>query len=101
MQGYGQSSGNRNNNGARNLGFVGNTNPVASENSALADELRRILKGKPTISGFNRSLRNEIIAFLASVIRIGLVAVLCAAFVFGLSDYLFTLFSFIEPPVFF
>lgn len=83
MQGYGQGAGNRNNNGARNPGFVRNTNPVAPENSALADELRRILKGKPTISGFNRSLKNEIITFFAAVIRIGLVAVLCGAFAFG------------------
>ena len=83
MQGSGQRADNRNNNGIRNPGFVRNSNPVAPENSALADELRRILKGKPTVSGFNRSLKNEIIAFFASIVRIGLVAVLCASFAFG------------------
>ena len=77
------TSDNRDNRNVRHQGFVRNTNPVAPENSALADELRRVLKGKPTVSGFNRSLKHEIISFIASVVRIGLVAVLCAAFAFG------------------
>ena len=77
------TSDNRDNRNVRHQGFVRNTNPVAPENSALADELRRVLKGKPTVSGFNRSLKNEIISFIASVVRIGLVAVLCAAFAFA------------------
>ena len=77
------TSDNRDNRNVRHQGFVRNTNPVAPENSALADELRRVLKGKPTVSGFNRSLKHEIISFIASVVRIGLVAVLCGAFAFG------------------
>lgn len=72
-----------NNNAGRNPGFRRNTSPVAPENSALADELRRVLKGKPTISGFNRSLKHEIFAFLAAVFKIVLVALLCVAFGFG------------------
>ena len=78
------TSDNRDNRNVGHQGFVRNTNPVAPENSALADELRRVLKGKPTVSGFNRSLKNEIISFIASVVRIGLVAVLCAAFAGGM-----------------
>ena len=72
-----------NNNAGRNPGFRRNTSPVAPENSALADELRRVLKGKPTISGFNRSLKHEIFAFFAAVFKIVLVALLCVAFGFG------------------
>lgn len=70
-------------NRARQPGVIRNTNPVAPENSALADELRRILKGKPTVSGFNRSLKHEVITFCSSVFKIVLVAVLCVAFTFG------------------
>ena len=74
---------NRDNHSVRSQGTLRNTNPVAPENSALADELRRVLKGKPTVSGFNRSLKHEIISFFAAVFKIVLVAVLCVAFAFG------------------
>lgn len=74
---------NSNNNAARQPVNRRNTSPVAPENSALADELRRILKGKPTVSGFNRSLKHEIISFVASVFKIALVAILCVVFGFG------------------
>lgn len=60
-----------------------NTAPVAPENSALADELRRVLKGKPTISGFNRSLGSEILSTVGGVIKFFTVVVLCFGFTFG------------------
>ena len=53
------------------------TRPVAPENSALADELRSQLKGKPTKCGFNRSLTHEIVSFVGDILKIGIVAVLC------------------------
>lgn len=56
---------------------------VKPENTALADTLRANLKGKPTRSGFNRSLRHEIWAFLSDIIRIVVVVVLCVCFAFG------------------
>ena len=59
------------------------TRPVAPENSALADELRSQLKGKPTKCGFNRSLTHEIAGFVGDILRIGIVAVLCVVFTFG------------------
>ncbi|MCQ2517024.1 MAG: transglycosylase domain-containing protein [Saccharofermentans sp.] len=62
---------------------VRNSAPVAPENSALADELHRSLTGKPIKSGFNRSLKHEIISFIGDVVRIGLVIVLCICFAFG------------------
>ena len=64
-------------------GNVRNSQPVAPENSALADELRRILKGKPTVSGFNRSFKHEIMTFISAVFKIVLVACLCIGFAFG------------------
>ncbi|MCQ2505449.1 MAG: transglycosylase domain-containing protein [Saccharofermentans sp.] len=62
---------------------VRNTAPVAPEDSALADELRSTLKGKPTRSGFNRSWFNELISFISDIVKIGIVLVLCAVFAFG------------------
>lgn len=62
---------------------VRNSAPVAPENSALADELHRSLTGKPIKSGFNRSLKHEIISFIGDVLRIGIVIVLCVCFAFG------------------
>ena len=59
------------------------TRPVAPENSALADELRSQLKGKPTKCGFNRSLTHEIVSFVGDILKIGIVAVLCLFFTFG------------------
>ena len=59
------------------------TKPVAPENSALADELRSQLKGKPTKCGFNRSLTHEIGSFLGDIIKIAVVIVLCFVFTFG------------------
>ena len=60
-----------------------NTAPVAPECSALADELRKSLKGKPTRSGFNRSLFRELLAFAGDLVKIALVFVLCFVFIFG------------------
>ena len=59
------------------------TKPVAPENSALADELRSQLKGKPTKCGFNRSLTHEIGSFVWDILRVVIVAVLCLCFTFG------------------
>ena len=59
------------------------TRPVAPENSALADELRSQLKGKPTKCGFNRSLLHEAASFVGDIIKIGIVFVLCLCFTFG------------------
>ncbi|MBP5180234.1 MAG: transglycosylase domain-containing protein [Clostridiales bacterium] len=80
--GYG-SNYNQNSGGSAHRGQVRNSAPVAPENSALADELRRVLKGKPTISGFNRSLQHEIISFASEVFKFCTVAALCFAFLFG------------------
>ena len=57
--------------------------PVAPENSALADELRSQLKGKPTKCGFNRSLLHEIGSFVGDIVKIGIIFVLCLCFTFG------------------
>ena len=59
------------------------TIPVNPESSALADELRSQLKGKPTKSGFSRSLLREIVGFAGDVTRIVVVIVLCLCFLFG------------------
>ena len=59
------------------------TRPVAPENSALADELRSQLKGKPTKCGFNRSWSHEIFSFVGDIVKIGIVFVLCLCFTFG------------------
>jgi penicillin-binding protein 1A len=59
------------------------TRPVAPENSALADELRSQLKGKPTKCGFNRSLTHEIASFVGDILKIAIVGVLCVVFTFG------------------
>ena len=59
------------------------TKPVKPENSALADELRHRLKGKPTQAGFSRSWIRETGSFIWDVVRIVIVFVLCICFVFG------------------
>ena len=59
------------------------TRPVAPENSALADELRSQLKGKPTKCGFNRSWTHEILSFIGDILRVVVVAVLCLCFALG------------------
>ena len=59
------------------------TRPVAPENSALADELRSQLKGKPTKCGFNRSWSHEIFSFVGDIFKIGIVGILCVSFIFG------------------
>lgn len=59
------------------------TRPVKPENSALADELRHRLKGKPTQAGFSRSWIREAGSFIWDCIRIVIVFVLCICFVFG------------------
>ena len=59
------------------------TAPVKPENSALADELRSQLKGKPTKSGFNRSAIREFGSFVWDIARVLIVVVLCVCFLFG------------------
>ena len=56
---------------------------MAPENSALADELRSQLKGKPTKCGFNRSWTHEILSFIGDILRVVVVAVLCLCFALG------------------
>ncbi|MCQ2531610.1 MAG: PBP1A family penicillin-binding protein [Saccharofermentans sp.] len=57
-----------------------NSAPVSPEDSALADELRATLKGKPTRTGFNRNWMKEIISFAGDIARVILVLVLCVCF---------------------
>ncbi len=57
--------------------------PVPPEKTALASELRSTLKGKPTRSGFDRSIYREFIGFASDILKIGLVLVLCLAFILG------------------
>lgn len=59
------------------------TKPVKPENSALADELRHRLKGKPTSAGFARSWIREAGSFVWDILRIVIVFVLCVCFIFG------------------
>ncbi|MCQ2468007.1 MAG: PBP1A family penicillin-binding protein [Clostridia bacterium] len=59
------------------------TKPVPPERTALASDLRSTLKGKPTRSGFNRSLRHEILSFAGDIFKILLVFTLCLLFVLG------------------
>lgn len=59
------------------------SSPVAPEDSALADELRSTLKGKPTRAGFDRSAYREILSFIGDVCKILLILVLCVVFIFG------------------
>ena len=56
---------------------------MAPENSALADELRSQLKGKPTKCGFNRSWTHEVLSFIGDILRVVVVAVLCLCFALG------------------
>ncbi len=58
-------------------------NQVKPENTALADDLRANLKGKPTRSGFNRSFKHEMWSFLSDVLKVVIVIVLCIGFVCG------------------
>ena len=57
--------------------------PVKPENSALADELRRNLKGKPTKSGFNRNAAHDLWGFISDILKMVLVFVLCVGFALG------------------
>ncbi|MBP5654272.1 MAG: transglycosylase domain-containing protein [Clostridiales bacterium] len=68
---------------SNNKNMQRSTSPVNPENSALADELRRNLKGKPTTAGFNRSLPHEIFGFLGDIVKIFVVLLLCVSFAAG------------------
>ena len=59
------------------------TKPVPPERTALADELRSTLKGKPTRAGFNRSATHELISFFTDILKIVVVFVLCICFILG------------------
>lgn len=59
------------------------TKPVPPERTALAEDLRSTLKGKPTRSGFNRSFTHEVLSFGGDIFKIVLVFVLCICFVLG------------------
>lgn len=60
-----------------------NTVSVPPERTALADELRSTLKGKPTRSGFNRNPVHEIFSFLSDIAKIAIIMILCVIFIFG------------------
>lgn len=57
--------------------------PVPPERTALADDLRSTLKGKPTRSGFNRSAFQEYLSFFADLLKIVIVFLLCICFILG------------------
>ncbi len=59
------------------------SSPIKPENSALADELRSTLKGKPTKSGYNRNAFNEFMSFVKDILRIVIALVLCVCFALG------------------
>lgn len=59
------------------------SSPIKPENSALADELRSTLKGKPTKSGYNRNAFLELVDFVKDVLRIIVVFALCIGVALG------------------
>lgn len=56
---------------------------IKPEHSALADELRSTLKGKPTKSGYNRNAFSEFLSFVKDILRIVVVFILCIGVAFG------------------
>lgn len=74
---------NNTNRASHTTGSGRTTSQIPPERTALADELRATLKGKPTRSGFNRSIFHEIFSFFSDVFRIGLIMLLCLLFAFG------------------
>nr|HPM74851.1 biosynthetic peptidoglycan transglycosylase [Saccharofermentans sp.] len=56
---------------------------VSPEKTALADELRSTIKGKPTRCGFNRSVFHEIMSVTSDILKVVVVIVLCICFVIG------------------
>lgn len=59
------------------------TRPIAPENSALADELRSRLKGKPTRAAHERHWYMEVFHGLIDVVKTVIVVLLCLGFLAG------------------
>lgn len=70
-------------NNPTNINTPRTTAPVPPEKSALADELRSTLKGKPTRAGFDRRVSHEIVSLLGDILKVVIVIALCFVFVFG------------------
>lgn len=59
------------------------TRPVQPEHTAIADEFRTRLHGKPTRAGHRRTWYGELIGAILGILKIVLVLVLCLTFVVG------------------
>lgn len=59
------------------------THPVLPEHSAIADELRMRLRGKPTHAAHNRSWYSELWSVIYGVLKVSLVLILCLSFIIG------------------
>lgn len=59
------------------------TIPCAPEDSALADELRSRLKGKPTRAAHNRHWYVEVMQAFLTIIKTALILLLCISFLIG------------------
>ncbi len=59
------------------------TRPVLPEHSAIADEFRTRLHGKPTRAGHRRTWYGEMIGAILGILKIVLVLLLCVTFVVG------------------
>ena len=59
------------------------TRPVLPEHSAIADEFRTRLHGKPTRAGHRRTWYGELIGAILGILKIVLVLVLCVTFIVG------------------
>jgi len=59
------------------------THPVLPEHSAIADEFRTRLHGKPTHSAHNRSWYSELWSVISGVLKVTLIIMLCVSFTIG------------------
>ncbi|MBN1775238.1 MAG: transglycosylase domain-containing protein, partial [Clostridiales bacterium] len=59
------------------------TRPVLPEHSAIADEFRTRLHGKPTRAGHRRTWYGELLSAILAILKIVLILVLCLTFVVG------------------
>lgn len=59
------------------------THPVLPEHSAIADEFRTHLHGKPTHSAHNRSWYSELWSVIYGVLKVALILFLCISFIIG------------------
>lgn len=68
---------------AASAGAPRSTVPCAPENSALADELRTRLHGKPTRAAHNRHWYIELFSAVMSILKTMLIILLCFSFLIG------------------